>query len=308
MFLRKKTEGTGENLKPSRIIRGILRDGEARFFLCDTLEIVQKAREIHEASNTCSVAMGRMLSAVAMMGIGLKDEKDRISVTINGHGPGGAMTAVAGANGCVKITVQNPECELPLKSNGSFDVGGFLGKDGQLTVVRSSGYSEPYVGRTDLVSGEVAEDFAMYYLESEQIPSLCALGTHVRESVESSAGILIQAMPSCSAELLDQLDIRTELFSGISQMAKDMELEEIVEGAFRGLDAVILEEQPVLLQCDCSREYIERVLLSVGEKELRSMIEEEGQCEVCCHYCRKKYRFNREQLERLLEEGVARDD
>ncbi len=289
-------------MKPSRMIRGILMDGEARFFLCDTREITQEARQIHEASNTCTVAMGRMLSAVSMMGTGLKDDKDRVSVTINGQGPGGAMTAVAGANGCIKITVGNPGCELPLKSNGTFDVCGYLGRNGQLTVVRSSGYSEPYVGRTNLVSGEVAEDFAMYYLESEQIPSLCALGTHVREEVESSAGILVQAMPSCSGQLLDQLDIRTELFSGISQMTRDMELEEIVESAFRSLEPVVLEEQSLSLQCDCSRPYIERVLLSVGEKELRSMIEEEGQCEVCCHYCRKKYHFNREQLEKLLKE------
>ena len=292
----------------SRILRGILKGGEARFFLCDTTAIAQEARTLHNASNTCTAAMGRMLSAVSMMGIGLKDGQDRISATISGGGPAGAMTAVAGANGVIKITVENPGTELPLKANGAFDVGGYLGKNGQLTVIRSNGFSEPYIGRTNLVSGEIGEDFALYYLESEQIPSLCALGTKVRNTVESSAGILIQAMPSCSEELLNQLDIRTELFSGISQMSHDMTLEEIATGAFDGLKPEILEKQPLFLQCDCSREFIERVLLSVGEKELRSIIEEEGKCEVLCHYCRKKYRFDRAALEALLKEGTKKHE
>ena len=295
-------------MNQSRILRGILKGGEARFFLCDTAAIAQEARTLHNASNTCTAAMGRMLSAVSMMGIGLKDGQDRISATISGGGPAGAMTAVAGANGVIKITVENPGTELPLKANGAFDVGGYLGKNGQLTVIRSNGFSEPYIGRTNLVSGEIGEDFALYYLESEQIPSLCALGTKVRNTVESSAGILIQAMPSCSEELLNQLDIRTELFSGISQMSHDMTLEEIATGAFDGLKPEILEKQPLFLQCDCSREFIERVLLSVGEKELRSIIEEEGKCEVLCHYCRKKYRFDRAALEALLKEGTKKHE
>lgn len=295
-------------MNQSRILRGILKGGEARFFLCDTTAIAQEARTLHNASNTCTAAMGRMLSAVSMMGIGLKDGQDRISATISGGGPAGAMTAVAGANGVIKITVENPGTELPLKANGAFDVGGYLGKNGQLTVIRSNGFSEPYIGRTNLVSGEIGEDFALYYLESEQIPSLCALGTKVRNTVESSAGILIQAMPSCSEELLNQLDIRTELFSGISQMSHDMTLEEIATGAFDGLKPEILEKQPLFLQCDCSREFIERVLLSVGEKELRSIIEEEGKCEVLCHYCRKKYRFDRAALEALLKEGTKKHE
>ena len=295
-------------MNQSRILRGILKGGEARFFLCDTAAIAQEARTLHNASNTCTAAMGRMLSAVSMMGISLKDGQDRISATISGGGPAGAMTAVAGANGVIKITVENPGTELPLKANGAFDVGGYLGKNGQLTVIRSNGFSEPYIGRTNLVSGEIGEDFALYYLESEQIPSLCALGTKVRNTVESSAGILIQAMPSCSEELLNQLDIRTELFSGISQMSHDMTLEEIATGAFDGLKPEILEKQSLFLQCDCSREFIERVLLSVGEKELRSIIEEEGKCEVLCHYCRKKYRFDRAALEALLKEGTKKHE
>ena len=256
--------------KKSRMLRLTLMGGQARVFICDTTELAQQARDIHNASNTCSAAMGRMLAATAIMGANLKSEGDRITATMN--------------------------------------VGGALGKDGQLTIMRSFGFGEPYVGRVALVSGEIAEDFAMYYLESEQTPSLCALGTLVGENIISSGGILIQAMPDCSEELLDALEIRAELFSSISQLLSEMTLEEIVEGCFRGLNPEILEEMPLRLQCDCSREYIERVLLSMGENEIRDMIEKQNGCEVECHFCRKHYRFSGEELEALLAQAHKEND
>ena len=262
--------------KKSRLLRMTLMGGQARVFLCDTTAIAQQARDIHNASNTCSAAMGRMLAATAIMGVNLKSDGDRITVTLNGGGPAGPMCAVAGPDGKVKVTIEHPEVELPLKKNGKLDVGGALGKDGQLTVMRSFGFGEPYVGRVNLVSGEVAEDFAMYYLESEQTPSLCALGTLVGENILSAGGILIQAMPGCTDELLDALEIRAELFGSISQLLQDMTLEEIAENCFRGLEPEILEELPLQLVCDCSREYIERVLLSMGEAELRDLIDKQN--------------------------------
>ena len=198
------------------MLRLTLGGGQARVFLCDTTQMAQQARDIHHASNTCSAAMGRMIAAAAIMGANLKSEDDRITLTINGGGPAGPLCAVAGPNGTVKVTVEHPEVELPLKANGKLDVGGAVGKDGQLTVMRSSGFGEPYVGRVALVSGEIAEDMAMYYLESEQTPSLCALGTLVSENVVAAGGILIQVMPGCTEELLSQLEIRAELFSAIA--------------------------------------------------------------------------------------------
>ena len=155
--------------KQSRLLRLTLKGGQARVFLCDTTQMAQQARDIHHASNTCSAAMGRMIAATAIMGANLKSEGDRITVTLNGGGPAGPMCAVAGPDGVVKVTIEHPEVELALKPNGKLDVGGALGKDGQLTVMRSFGFGEPYVGRVALVSGEVAEDFAMYYLESRGI-------------------------------------------------------------------------------------------------------------------------------------------
>ena len=242
------------------------------------------------------------------MGANLKSDGDRITATINGGGPAGPICAIAGPDGTVKVTIEHPEVELPLKPNGKLDVGGALGKDGQLTVMRSFGFGEPYVGRVALVSGEIAEDFAMYYLESEQTPSLCALGTLVGEKIISAGGILIQAMPDCSEELLDALEIRAELFSSISQMLSDMTLEEIVEGCFRGLQPEILEELPLRLHCDCSRDYIERVLLSMGENELRDIIKKQGGCEVQCHFCRKRYAFTEQELEGLIEQAHTQDN
>lgn len=291
------------NFQPSRMLRLTLMDGQARVFLCDTAEMAQKARDIHNASNTCSAAMGRMIAATAIMGANLKSDGDRITATINGGGPAGPLCAIAGPDGTVKVTIAHPEVELALKPNGKLDVGGALGKDGQLTIMRSFGFGEPYVGRTNLVSGEIAEDFAMYYLESEQTPSLCALGTLVGEDIISAGGILIQAMPGCSEELLSALEIRAELFSSISQMLNDMTLEEIVSACFRGLEPKILEEMPLNLSCDCSREYIERVLLSMGENEIRDLIKTQGGCEVSCHFCRKTYNFTGTELEELIEQA-----
>ena len=294
--------------KKSRLLRLTLMGGQARVFLCDTTQMAQQARDIHHASNTCSAAMGRMIAATAIMGAGLKSEGDRITATINGGGPAGPLCAVAGPDGVVKVTIENPELELALKPNGKLDVGGAIGKEGQLTVMRSFGYGEPYVGRVALVSGEIAEDFAMYYLESEQIPSLCALGTLVGEEILAAGGLLIQAMPGCSEELLDALEIRAELFGAISQLLQEMTLEEIVSGCFRGLEPEILEEIPLRLHCDCSREYIERVLLSMGEGEIRDMIEKQNGCEVSCHFCRRSYAFTGDELEALLEQASSDDE
>ena len=285
-----------------------LKGGEARVFLCDTTEMAQQARDMHNASNTCTAAMGRMIAAAAIMGAGLKSEGDHITATINGGGPAGPLCAVAGPDGVVKVTIENPEIELALKPNGKLDVGGALGKDGQLTIMRSFNYGEPYVGRVELVSGEIAEDFAMYYLESEQTPSLCALGTLVGEQVLSAGGILIQAMPNCSEELLDALEVRAELFSAISQLLQDMALEELAYACFRGLDPEVLEEIPLTLRCDCSHEYIERVLLSMGENEIRDLIRTQNGCEVTCHFCRSHYAFTGEELEALIAQAKAKDE
>ena len=288
------------------LIRLTLMGGQARAMLCDTTRMTQQARDIHHASNVCTAALGRMISAAAMLGAQLKGEGDAITCTINGGGPAGALVAVAKADGVVKATIDNPEVELPLKANHKLDVGGALGHEGRLTVMRSMGFGEPYVGQVNLVSGEVAEDFAMYYTASEQTPSLCALGTLVAQDVCASGGLLVQAMPGCTEELISQLEIRSELYGAISSALCDMPLEDLVQGYFRGLEPEVLETAPLSLSCDCSRSRIEQVLLSMGEQELRSLIKEQGGAEVGCHFCRSRYQFTAEELEHLIEEGKKR--
>lgn len=292
------------NYKPSRLLRLTLMDGQARVVLCDTSEMAQQARVTHHASDTCSVAMGRMIAGTAIMGANLKNADERVTATICGGGPAGTLCAVARADGSVKVTIDEPEVELPVKLNGKFDVGGALGCEGRLTVIHSFGFCEPYVGHVALVSGEVAEDFAMYYLESEQIPSLCALGTLIAEEVVSAGGLLIQAMPDCTEELLSALEVRAELFGSISQLIRDMTLEKIVDGCFNGLRPQIIEERRLQLFCDCSREKIERTLLSMGKVELRDIIATQGGCEVNCHFCRRRYVFTKSELEVLINRAT----
>lgn len=291
------------NQSKGRMLRMTLGGGQARVFLCDVKALTQGARDIHHASNVCTAAMGRMLAAGAMLGAQLKSEGDTITATINGGGPAGTLTVVAHPNGHLKVTIDEPEIELALKANGKLDVGGALGTDGRLTVMRSLGFGEPYVGQVNLVSGEVAEDFAMYYTASEQTPSLCALGVLVGEDVISAGGVLIQAMPGCTDDLINQLEIRAELFAAISQALNDYTLDEIAEMYFRGLEPQVLEESELVLTCDCSRERIEQVLLSMGEKQLSEMAREDHGAELTCHFCRSSYRFTEQELEELIAQG-----
>ena len=283
-----------------------LLNGQARAILIESTELVQRAMDTHRLSRIATAALGRTLTCTAMMASMLKGEKESVSVQIKGGGPIGTVLAVAHGDLSVKGYVDNPDIDLP-RTGKKLPVGAAVGKDGRMTVIKDMGMREPYIGQVNLVSGEIAEDFAMYFTSSEQTPSLCALGTLVGERILSAGGVLIQAMPGCSEELLDALEIRAELFSAVSQMLREMTLEEIVEGCFRGLEPEILEEIPLTLQCDCSREYIERVLLSMGAAELRDIIEKQHGCEVSCHFCRRHYAFTGEELNRLLEQASGGD-
>ena len=298
--------------KKSRMLRLTLMGGQARVFICDTTELAQQARDIHNASNTCSAAMGRMLAATAIMGANLKSEGDRITATINGGGPAGPICAIAGPDGTVKVTIEHPEVELPLKENGKLNVGGALGKDGQLTVMRSFGFGEPYVGRVALVSGEIAEDFANYFTRSEQTPSLVYLGVRVdieTLKVLSAGGMLIQAMPNCPEEAIAALEAKADDISKLAlRLEKGEELRDILINMFEGCTLEILGSAQPEYRCDCSRERLEAVLMSLGKEELTDMIEKEGQAELTCRFCNKVYHFTKEQLEAILKEGAGNSD
>lgn len=289
---------------PSRLLHATLRGGEARVLICDTTRMVREAAEIHGSSRVCTVAMGRMIGAAAMMGCQLKDAGESVTLTLRGDGPASPLVAVA-RRGVVKVTIAQPELELPPRADGKLDVGGALGREGRFSVVRDLGFGEPYIGQVPLTSGEVGEDVAMYYTASEQTPTLCALGVLLGERVSSAGGILIQAMPGCSEAILDALELRSQLFTDLSGLLLEATPEQAVARCFDGLAPEVLEEVPLRLACDCGRERIERALLSLGAAELQDMIEEQRGAEVGCHFCRKRYTFSEAELGVLRDQAAA---
>ena len=191
---------------------------------------------------------------------------------------------------------------MPLKKDGHLDVGGLVGRHGRLTVIKDLGLKEPYIGQSPLVSGELGEDFARYFTVSEQQPSLVALGCLAHEgNCLSAGGVLVQAMPGCSEETLEQLEMRSVFFTAISREVADVALEDLANAWFDGLDMRLLSREPVCFQCDCSREKMERALIAMGRSELRQLINEDGQAELTCHFCRTAHRFNRQELTDLME-------
>ncbi len=288
----------------SRLLHATLRKGEVRVLLCDTTRMAREAAHIHQSSRVCTVAMGRVIAGAAMMGAQLKDAGESITLTLRGDGPASPLVAVA-RRGVVKVTIGDPALELPLRADGQLDVGGAIGREGRLSVVRDLGFGEPYIGQVPLVSGEVAEDIAMYYTASEQTPSLCALGVRMGEGLRAAGGILVQAMPGCSENTLDALELRSQLFTDLSGMLEEYTLEQVIARCFDGLEPEILEEVPLALACDCGRERIERALLSLGAQELQGMIDEQRGAEVSCHFCRKQYAFDEAELGALLKLAQA---
>jgi len=290
--------------RKDEVLHITLCQGEARVLLMDTTKMVQKAADIHNATPVCTAALGRLMTGTAMLGAMMKGEKDSVTVTIKGNGPVGTLMAVANHTD-VKGCMDNPRVVLPLRKDGKLDVGGAVGHEGRLSVVKDLGLREPYVGQTDLVSGEIADDFALYFTKSEQAPSLVALGVLTAgEQVLSAGGILIQAMPGCSDETLDQLELRSPMFADISRELTFEPLETLVNDWFRGMDPQILDREPVRWHCGCGRERMEKALISLGRKELEQIIQEDQGAELTCHFCHASYPFTTEELKRLLEQAT----
>ncbi|MBQ9264605.1 MAG: Hsp33 family molecular chaperone HslO [Clostridia bacterium] len=286
---------------PDEMLHITLMDGQARVLLCRTTAMARRSADIHRPSSTALAAMSRTMTATAMLGVMMKDPDASVTVTVAGDGPIGKITAVA-HGGRVKISAHHPEADLPLKADGHLDVGGIVGRNGRLTVIKDLGMKEPYIGQTALVSGELGQDFAQYFTVSEQQPSLVALGCLVHEGYCLSAGgVLVQAMPGCSEELLEQLELRSVFFSAISREVADVALEDLAKAWFDGLEMKILSRETVSYQCDCSRDKMEKALIALGRQELRQLIEEDNGAELTCHFCRTAHRFTRQDLEDLLQ-------
>ena len=280
-----------------------LMDGQARGLLCRTTRLSAVAARIHHPSNTACAAMSRLMSGTLMLSAVMKNPTDSVTVTIAGNGPLGKMTAV-GMQNAVKVTAEYPQADVPPRADGHLDVGTLVGKHGRLSVVKDLGMDRPYVGQVNLVSGEIAEDFAQYYTASEQVPSLVALGARVYEGEPlSTGGILVQTLPGCSEETLNQLELRSMLFADISRELADQPLDRLIDLWFDGLSPVIVQREPLVYRCDCSRERMERALAALGREELKDILKTDGYATLTCHFCRKARVFSEDDIRRLLEEA-----
>ena len=288
------------------LIRATAANGQVRAFGVRSRELTETAKNAHDTSPVATAALGRLMSAAVMMGADLKGENDLLTLRMEGDGPMGGLLATADSHGNVKGYAFHPEVLLPPNAKGKLDVGGALGA-GMLSVVKDIGLKEPYVGQTNLVSGEIAEDLTYYYATSEQIPCSIALGVLMNKdnTVRQAGGFMIQLLPGASDELIDRLEERLgELPSITALLDAGKTPEEILSGLLGDFDMEILEKKPVQFHCDCSRERVERAIVSIGKKEIREMIEEGKPIEAGCQFCNKKYSFSVEELEELLQKAV----
>ena len=286
-----------------RMLQIDLCGGQVRVMLCETTETVQRCADIHSTTPVCTAALGRLMTGTAMLGIMMKGEKESVTVTIKGDGPMGTLVAVAD-HGKLRACADNPQAELPLREDGKLDVGGAVGHHGRMSVIKDLALRKNYIGQSELVNGEIAMDFAQYFTVSEQQPSLVALGVLVSgESVLKAGGLLIQPLPGCPDEIIDQLELRSPMFADISREMTFAPVEQLCTDWFRGMDPKILERTPISYTCSCSRGRMEKALISLGEKDLQSLIEEDKGAELVCHFCHSKYFFTTEQLQRMMDQA-----
>jgi len=277
-----------------------LMGGQARAILIESTQMVQEAKRIHNLSRIASAALGRTLTATAMMGSMLKGRDESVTASIKGGGPIGTVLAVANDQCVVKGYVDNPAVDLP-RTGPKLPVGAAVGRDGRLTVIKDMHMREPYVGQVNLVSGEIAEDFAMYFTASEQTPSLVSLGVLVSdERVESAGGLIVQVMPGASEAAIQSIENSAGMFMDISGTMKEYHLDGAVQQLLMHLEPEILERRETRYACDCSRERVERALITLGAEELNDMIAEQHGAKVDCHFCNKRYEFTEEDLRALL--------
>lgn len=298
--------------RKDRLIQCVAADGMVRVAFIDGTNLVQEAKSLLKLSRVATAALGRQLMMTAIMSAELKGEYDLVSTILKGDGPAGSMICTGNSRLEVKGSVVNPEVELPVNELGKLDVGGFVGHSGKLSVVSDLGLKEPYVGLSNLVSGEIAMDFANYYAASLQRPTLVYLGVRVRSDtgdVRAAAGVLAEPLPGCPDDVIDRLQAKSESIAQFSERLDAGETpEELLESAFGEFGLVYAGEREPFYHCDCSRERIERALISTGPEELLGMIEEDHGAEVCCRFCDKVYQFSEEDLRALLHAATTNND
>lgn len=287
------------------LLRSIDSSGTFRVFLGDMTKMAEDIRKINDSTPTATAILGRVTTAASLIGMMSKNYEDRLTITVNGGGPAGKITAVADGHGNVKAYMVNPTVDLPLNAAGKLDVGGAVGVDGSITVIKDFGFGNPYVGQTPLVSGEIAEDLASYFANSEQLATAVALGVlvDVDYSVKQAGGFLIQVLPYPDEKILTKLEENISKVTSITSMLEECkDIYEVHDRIFEGIEMEIMDETYPELRCDCSEERMEQALISIGKKDLQEIIDEDGKAEIVCHFCRKKYQFDKEHLQRLLDQ------
>ena len=289
-----------------KIIKFLAYNGKVSVICSSTKNLVEKARNIHDLTPTTTAVMGRVLTVASMMAVSnIKEGNDKLTIQINGRGPVGQIVVVANNSPEVKAYMQDTKVELPLKENGKIDVGGAVGVDGFLNILtQNSITSASYNGMVPLVSGEIAEDFAEYFLKSQQKPSAVALGVLVdKNGVKSSGGYIVTLMPDATDEIAEKLESSIMKAKTISKLLEEnTSLEDIAKIITGDEDIEIIEDdiEPVY-NCDCSKENFENGLISLGKDEIKNIIEEDGHADIECHFCHKKYMFTKDDLEKILE-------
>ena len=286
------------------IKRAISKDGSVVASALDSTDIVAKIESYHKPSAVVTAALGRLATAASLMGYGQKNEGDQLTLRVDGDGQIGSMVAVADSWGNVKCCADHYIVEIPLNDKGKLDVGGAVG-EGTLSVIKDLGLKEPYVGTIPLVSGEIAEDIANYYVVSEQIPTVLSLGVLVAPdlTVQHAGGFLIQLLPFADEEVIPVLEKNIAEMPHFTEMLKNgMTAEDIVMKCLDGLEPNLLDEAQPEYFCDCSRERTSRILVSIGKQELQGLAESGEDIEVCCHFCDRKYVFTPQEIMDLMEQ------
>jgi len=286
-----------------RIVRAISSDGMVQAAAICSRDLVERARQIHKTLPVGTAALGRALSGCSMMGNALKGQGASLTLQFKGGGPLGTVLTISDPEGNVRGYVTNPQVDLPLREDGKLNVGAAVGCEGTITVIKDLHMKEPYVGTIDLLGGEIAEDIASYFVESEQIPTACGLGVLVDrdQSVKAAGGYLIQLLPGATEDTICKVEGGIMAAPSVSAMlAEDDDPEHMLRRVMPDFDLKILETTPVEYRCYCSRERVERALISLGHEELEGILREQGQCELSCQFCDTLYNFSKEDLEGLI--------
>ncbi|HQB64200.1 MAG TPA: Hsp33 family molecular chaperone HslO [Sedimentibacter sp.] len=286
------------------MIRAMDKKQTFRLFMVRSTNTVEEARKHHNTTPTASAALGRTLTAGLMMGYMMKNEKDRLTININGGGPIGTILVVSDNSGHVKGYVDNPNIDLDLKENSKLNVGEAVGTEGKLTVIMDIGMKEPYVGSTRLATGEIGEDIALYYYLSEQQNTAAALGVlvDIDYSIKAAGGFIVQTLPFIEEEDLVKLENTLNSLKSVSDyFDSQKDVEEIAKVIFSDFEIEIMDQIPVSFSCDCSEERMEQALISIGKEDLKQIIREDEKIETLCHFCSKKYLFEGDKLKNILK-------